>query len=184
MGPSVQAPNEPTPSSPLDPSIVVRLHAEHAAELRRFVLGVVRDTALADDVVQATFAKLVQVGGSARDETLKGWLFRVAYHEALTARRRNESRDRAHRRISTWINAASQCPEDPILRAESIEAVRTALERLSDEQRRVVRARIEGDKTFAQIAAEFGIPLGTVLTRMRRALQTLRNVLTTDEPES
>ena len=67
---------------------VASLFAEVADELRRFVLGVVRDPELADDVMQATFVKAVEHGHEARAETARGWLFRVAFHEALAARRR------------------------------------------------------------------------------------------------
>ena len=55
--------------------------------------------------------------------------------------------------------------------------VRKALGGLPEEQRRVVLARVYDDKTFAEIAGEFGLPLGTVLTRMRRALEKLRRTM-------
>ena len=41
----------------------------------------------------------------------------------------------------------------------------------------MVWARMYEDKTFAQIAGEQGVPLGTVLTRMRLALEKLRGLL-------
>ena len=70
------------------PDPVASLYAALAPELRRFVLGVVRDPELADDVMQATFVKAIEQGHEARAETARGWLFRVAFHEALAARRR------------------------------------------------------------------------------------------------
>lgn len=45
------------------------------------------------------------------------------------------------------------------------------------EQQQVVEARIQRGQTFAAIAAELGLPLGTVLTRMRLALAKLRRSL-------
>ena len=41
----------------------------------------------------------------------------------------------------------------------------------------MVRARVFEEKTFAEIAGESGLPLGTVLTRMRRALEKMRRTL-------
>ena len=41
----------------------------------------------------------------------------------------------------------------------------------------MVLARVYEEKTFAQIAGESGLPLGTVLTRMRRALEKLRRTM-------
>src|SRR3954467_2476191 len=65
------------------PPAVASLFAEVSGELRRFVLGVVRDPELAEDVMQSTFVKALEHGHEARVETYRGWLFRVAFHEAL-----------------------------------------------------------------------------------------------------
>jgi RNA polymerase sigma factor (sigma-70 family) len=149
-----------------------------ASELRRFVLGVARDPDLADDVMQATFLKALERGHEARLETARGWLFRVAFHEALATRRRTSARDRGLRRLAGFRPTADPgTPEAPLIRGEAAELVREALARLPEEQRRIVLARVRDDKTFAEIAAEDGLPLGTVLTRMRRALERMRKTL-------
>src|SRR5947209_8498522 len=70
---------------------VVACYEEHGGELARFVLGVVRDADLAGDVMQATLSKALELGHTARSETLKGWLFRVAFHEAMAVRRRSRT---------------------------------------------------------------------------------------------
>jgi RNA polymerase sigma-70 factor (ECF subfamily) len=161
---------------------VVSLYETHGEELRRFVLGVVRDPDLTGDVMQATFSKALELGHTARPETLKGWLFRVAFHEALASRRRRLSGDRARRRLADLGRAGAQAdhPDDGLIRGEIIDAVRRALGTLPGPQRRVVLARVYDDKTFAQIARESGLPLGTVLTRMRLALNKLRDALRAD----
>jgi RNA polymerase sigma factor (sigma-70 family) len=171
------APTAPSCDKPLDASQVAALYVEHASELRRFVLGVLRDPDLAGDVLQATFAKAIEQGHTARAETRKGWLFRVALHEALAHRRRESTRDQARRRLASLWSRTGERPEESLIRGETVEAVRRALERLPAEQRQVVRARIDDDKTFAEIASELNVPLGTVLTRMRLALEKLRRGL-------
>jgi len=163
-------------------SRVASLYETHGAELRRFVLGVVRDPDLAGDVMQATLSKALELGHTARPESLKGWIFRVAYHEALALRRRGLSADRAYRRLAGLglaghTGANCDQPVDGLIQDEKIAAVRQALGALPDPQRRVVLAHVYDDKTFAEIAGEAGLPLGTVLTRMRLALDKLRNVL-------
>jgi RNA polymerase sigma-70 factor (ECF subfamily) len=167
----------PTGPAAIEPAQVAALYAEYGVELRRFVLGVVRDPELTGDVLQATFARAAERGHTARAETIKGWLFQVAFREALTARRRRESRDQANRRLAAFGLPAAEVPEDGLIRRETVEAVRRALESLPDEQKKVVRARLYEDKTFAEIAREAGVPLGTVLTRMRLALEKLRRTL-------
>lgn len=160
-----------------DAARVVALYESHGRELRRFVLGITRDPGAADDVLQSTFAKAVELGHTARAETFKGWLFRVAFHEALEARRRREGREQGVRRLAALGSPRVEAPETELIRGETVEAVRRALEKLPEEQRRVVRARMYEDKTFAEIAEESGLPLGTVLTRMRLALEKLRRSL-------
>ena len=68
-------------------------------------------------------------------------------------------------------------PWEEAIRDEEAAAVRRALATLPFEQRQVVEARIQRGQTFAAIAAELGLPLGTVLTRMRLALAKLRHSL-------
>ena len=66
----------------LDPAVVAGLYEEYGGELRAFLTGVLRDSGLAADALQSTFVKAVERGHTAQADSLKGWLFRVAYHEA------------------------------------------------------------------------------------------------------
>jgi RNA polymerase sigma factor (sigma-70 family) len=166
----------PTPAD--GPSPIASLFADLADELRRFVLGVVRDPDLADDVMQATFLKALEHGHEARVETSRGWLFRVAFHEALASRRRASSREDGNRRLARLRPRPDDpAPDAPLIRSETVALVREALGKLPEEQRKVVLARVYEDKTFAEIAGETGLPLGTVLTRMRRGLEKMRKTL-------
>ena len=55
--------------------------------------------------------------------------------------------------------------------------VQLALETLPAEQQQIVKLRIYDELTFAAIAEQLGLPLGTVLTRMRLALKKLNQRL-------
>jgi RNA polymerase sigma-70 factor, ECF subfamily len=168
--------------SPLDPQIVAALYADHGEELRRFLQGILRDAQLASDVLQMVFVKMAQRGHETREESRKAWLFRVAYHEAMAVRRREGVGDKVLRQVAWNASAWQASPaantnssaEEPLLRLESVEAVREALDELPPEQRRVVRMRIYEEKTFAAIAKELKIPLGTALARMRAAMIKLK----------
>lgn len=161
----------------LDPAVVAALYADHAEPLRRFLLGLLREPALANDVLQATFTKAVQVGHATAAESRKAWLFQVAYREAMVVRRREAIASRVVRQAA-WSTRDDADPADlPAIRFEAVEAVRAALAQLPAKQRRVVHMRIYEDKTFATIAEELDIPLGTALARMRAALKKLRNCM-------
>lgn len=165
----------------IDSALVSALYEEHSQELRRFLFGVLRDHDLATDALQNAFSKMIEVGHTARQETLKGWLFRVAYHEALALRRRQGVDSKAMRKIASAGPAPSESPDEALCRSEAIDRVRDALEQLPAEQRQVVRMRMYQQQTFAAIAAELGLPLGTVLTRMKLAVDKLRLKLAGDE---
>jgi len=170
----------------LESSVVAALYVEHAEELRRFLLGILKDAQLTSDVLQATFVKMVERGHETKETSRKAWLFRVAYHEAMAYRRREGVGSKVLHRIAAdgpaWpAGGAAGSAEEPLLRLESVQAVREALKGLPAEQRQVVRMRIYEEKTFATIAKELKIPLGTALGRMRAALIKLRAKLT-DRP--
>ena len=159
------------------PATVAELYARYGAELQRFLLGLLRDHQLAGDVFQTTFAKLAEHGHKTREESRKGWLFRVAYNEAMLVRRRQAIDEAARRRTAWDRDSVGESAEASLVRAEMIHLVRQAIQELPAEQQQVVRMRIYEDKTFATIAAELDIPLGTALGRMRTALIKLRTKL-------
>jgi RNA polymerase sigma-70 factor (ECF subfamily) len=159
------------------PATVAELYARYGTELQRFLLGLLRDHQLAGDVFQTTFAKLAEHGHKTREESRKGWLFRVAYNEAMLVRRRQAIDEAARRRTAWDRDSVGESAEASLVRAETIHLVRQAIQQLPAEQQQVVRMRIYEDKTFATIAAELDIPLGTALGRMRTALIKLRTKL-------
>jgi RNA polymerase sigma-70 factor (ECF subfamily) len=193
----VKPADEPSASDPakaaaekLDPAVVAALYVAHGEELRRFLQGVLRDAQLAADVLQATFVKLSERGHETRAPSRKAWLFRVAFNEALAYRRREAVGEKIVRRVADesgqvgassaastgkWeSNGAAGLAGDPLVRLEAVQAIQAALDELPPEQRQVVRMRIYEEKTFAVIAKELKIPLGTALARMRSALVKLR----------
>jgi RNA polymerase sigma factor (sigma-70 family) len=158
----------------IDPAVVAALYVDHAEQLRRFLLGFLRDPSLVNDVIQATFAEAVQAGHTTCAASRKAWLFQVAHNKAAAIRRRQEIDCRTMGQV-VWSRRAIEDPADqPLIRFETVEAVRAALARLPAKQRQVVEMRIYEEKTFARIAEELGIPLGTALARMRAALGRLR----------
>lgn len=156
---------------------VRELYSVHGRDLLSFLTGVLRDPDAAQDVCQATFQRLLESGHDARQETIRGWLFKVAYHEAMAHRRQQSRREQGMQQKQALENGDQPEPDWPLIslvRAEEIARLKQLLQELPAEQQFVVRQRIHEEKTFAAIAAELQVPLGTVLTRMRLAIQKLR----------
>ncbi|MFP6770343.1 MAG: RNA polymerase sigma factor [Planctomycetaceae bacterium] len=161
----------------IDPDDIAAWYQQHAGPLRSFLLGVVRNAELAEEILQITFTRAMEAGHTAREGTQKGWLFRVAYNEAMLLGRKRQLHERSLRKIALRPLPESETPEQRAGLVESAERVRDVLEQLSPEQQAVVRKRIYEDKTFAEIAEELQVPLGTVLTRMRTSLGRLQRWL-------
>lgn len=166
----------------LDLVHLAALYVEHSLELRRFLRGVLRSEELAEEALQNAFVKAIEVGGVANPASIKGWLFRVAMNEALAVRRRQKVHQKAiERRAAEELlpkrRVERDSPAGGLIHREKIETVRRAIAQLTAEQRQVVQMRIDQNKTFATIADELKLPLGTVLSRMQAALRRLRSEL-------
>lgn len=153
------------------------LYQAYRPELERMVLGILGDRAAAADVVQTVFAKLIEIAEIERPDLVRSWLYRVAANEALLVGRQRSRWSRARRKLEAWWSPPREEPHDRLVRAETIEQVRRAIDGLPAEQREVVVRRVHEQQTFAQIADDLKVPLGTVLTRMRLAQAKLRQAL-------
>jgi len=145
-------------------------------DLTAFLLGVLKNRHLAEDAFQKLVIKAIEAAESARQETLRGWLFRIALNEARQIQRERQ-RDTVHygRLAEQWpSNNTGLVAESGLLNDDMIQAVQKSLKKLPVEQQNVIRRRIYYGQTFAEIAKEMNLPLGTVLTWMRRGLLKLK----------
>ena len=157
------------------------LYAECSSELLSFLRGVLRDQDLASEARQLAYVKLIEQGYSARQETLKGWLFKVALNEARGIRRRSQREQELLKRPAWRIEKNPSNPEESLIHQEKIEELRELIKQLPEEQKEIIDLRLREELTFAKIADKLNIPLGTVLTRMRTAMKTLTTQM--NDPE-
>ncbi len=154
------------------------LIAEMRPSLVRLAWAVCRDWAAADDAVQEALRVLAERGGEVPVGHRRGWLVRAVQLQAQNQRRKvRRSRAESDAWLTEWIAGSDRQPVDSLVREEEVQAVREALERLPPDQLRVVQMRVREGKTFARIAQELRVPLGTVLSRMRLAMERLKRDL-------
>ncbi len=148
-------------------------------------LRIVRDTHLAQDMVQEVFLRLWRKPGSYVPQRgrFSTWLTSVARNRAVDEIR---SRNRRYRHeTASPEQQERELPDadenDPALTAELADQRRlilTALGGLPAEQRQVIELAYFRGLTQQEIAARLGQPLGTVKTRIRLGMQKLRAALT------
>lgn len=155
-------------------------------DLKTFLAGVLHDRHLAEDAFQKTVVRAIETDRAGRQDTLRGWLFQVALNEARQIRREIR-REAGQRQKLVDLNVGLQgeqhsgrvsdlkwMVEAVLLSDDLAVAVRRSLAKLPTDQQEVVRRRIYEGQGFAEIAADMKLPLGTVLTWMRRALMRLK----------
>jgi RNA polymerase sigma-70 factor (ECF subfamily) len=137
--------------------------------------------AMAEEVVQEAFLSLWRSG--ARYDRARGsvrtWVLSAVHNRAIDAFRR-ESRTDDHRVGDQGL--AERVPDEALTEVEAerrddARRVRTALESLPADQRRVIELAYFGGFTHLQIADMLELPAGTVKGRMRLGLAKLRTVL-------
>lgn len=166
----------------LSPEVVADWHDRHGAELAAFLCGVLKDRSQADDALQSTFQRAIESGVVVAEGKIRAWLFQVAYREAMQLRRNQARQEKAftewsRRQNSGGSSTAAGDGLDAIVRKEEKALVANVIGQLPPEQRQILEQRLTDETTFAEIAGRLNIPLGTVLTRMRLALQRIRNTL-------
>lgn len=141
-----------------------------------FVLGNQED---AQDTAQDAFLKCWRTLEEVPEiRNMRAWIFRVALNAAKDLQR-NAWRRRARNLgdAPPPEPASGPSPTDQAEERETLERVREALKGLRPEEQAVFLLRQNGDLTFEEIADIRRLPVGTVKTQMRAALQKLRGVL-------
>lgn len=164
------------------------LYDELAPRVYGLARSILRDARDAEEVVSDTFVQAWRNAGSfdpARG-SLGAWLISIARSRALdrrrTDRRRERIGDREERRIASFTTSedAENPSEAAVSRATVSGTVRPALADLPAEQRRAIELAYLGGLTHREIAETLEVPLGTVKTRIRSGMQTLRDRLVRD----
>ena len=156
------------------------LMVRYEALLFQFLLGILRHHHQAEDALQETWCRALERLDDVDPDHFRGWLFTVAYHQALLAKRRQKNKTAA-----TALPVAVDDRRDlladpgpgPLLqaeRSEEIQRLRELLDRLPAGQREVIKQRVYEGKRFREIAADLDCPLNTALARMHEGLKRLR----------
>ncbi len=148
------------------------LYARFADRLYRLLLKLTRRPDDAFDCVQNTFLRAFErIGQFDGRAALSTWLYRIAVNEALLLGRRSAA-GRAAQDRAAWQRAGNGQPT-PGLRLD----VAHALGRLSPEDQMVLLLRYDQNLDYRTIGEVLGIPGGTVASRLNRARERLRELL-------
>lgn len=156
-------------------------YAAHGGELFRLALRSLGDRGLAEEVVQETFVRAWQsrekfdAGRGSR----RTWLFAITRNLVIDAVRKRAARPSGP--LADDPGDGEQDPanaaEDPTERALTEMQMSEALERLSEDHRQVILEVYYRGRPYREVAAELGVPAGTLRSRTYYALKALRLAL-------
>jgi RNA polymerase sigma-70 factor (ECF subfamily) len=164
-----------------DPQALAELYDRYGRLAYSLVLRVVRDQAIAEDLVQETFLRVWNRVHSIDSErgAIGPWLLAIARNRAIDYLRSSAGRDR---NAAVGLDETDHAPsyhemEAGILVSDQVRRVKAAMEKLAPNHRTVMELAYFEGLSQPEMSAKMGQPLGTIKTWVRTALQTLRDEL-------
>ncbi len=156
----------------------------HKVKLFNYILSMVKDSDLADDIFQETFVKAIMTIKQGRYNDLgkfSAWICRIARNLVIDSFRQDKteasvSTDDANYDILNRRELSEGTVEDTLIDLQIEDDVRRLIEELPDVQREVLKMRYYKDLSFKEIAELTGVSINTALGRMRYAILNLRRM--------
>ena len=153
------------------------LFARHQVRVYRFVLRLVRDQSVAEELVGEVFLDVWrQAGRFEARSTASTWLLAIARYKALSALRRRTDQELDDDKVAT-IEDPGDSPEVAVLKKNKGDVLRQCLTALTPEHREIVDLVYYHEKSVEEVAQIVGIGENTVKTRMFYARKRLSELL-------
>ena len=168
-----------------DQSSVESLILRHKNKVYGYISMYIRDQALAEDIFQDTFLKVIQSLKSGRYQEngrFISWVMRIAHNLIIDHFRKEKqmnviSNDDYESDIFNSKKLCEANVEDVIVKRQVIKDVRRLIQMLPEDQREVVILRHYTGLSFKEIADISNVSINTALGRMRYALINMRKLM-------
>ncbi len=160
-----------------DEAALEALYDRYAGLLSSVLNRILRDTQAAEEILQDIFYQLWRTASQfdpARG-SLPGWLMVIARNRAIS-RLRHHNPAAGEELVENTVVLPFNL-EGAIAQKQLLGRVKSAMEALPEEQRAAVELAYFEGLTHSEIAERTGHPLGTVKTRLRTALETLKRAM-------
>lgn len=150
--------------------------ASELPPLRRFARALTGDSALADDLVQDCVERALSKShlyDPARP--LRAWLYAVLRNLYISGLRRN-GRSTVVKTVDDLMDGEGSVPPAQEERL-SVSSVASALDRLAQQHREVIVLVALEEMSYRDVSEILGVPIGTVMSRLSRAREHLRQIL-------
>jgi len=157
----------------------------HKNRVFTYIMLMVKNEQLAEDIFQDTFIKVIHSlkAGKYKDNgRFLSWVIRIA-HNLVIDHFRKEKQMKMLSNDDTIVDLfnnkklAEKNIEENLINEQICEDIRSLIERLPEDQKEVILLRHYGDLSFKEIADQTGVSINTALGRMRYALINLRKLI-------
>ncbi|WP_405360166.1 sigma-70 family RNA polymerase sigma factor [Roseobacter sp.] len=159
-----------------DKAAFAELFSHFAPRVKGFLIKSGADASLAEecaqDVMVALWHKAHQFDPSRA--SVATWIFTIARNRKIDILRKQRRPDPED---LTWGPEQEPDQTDVLALQQETERLGTALSKLPEAQRELIEKAYFGDLTHSEIAAQTGLPLGTIKSRIRLALERLRHTM-------
>lgn len=153
------------------------LYARHNVRVYRFIMRIVRDTSVAEDLVSQVFLDVWRTAAQFEGRSqVSTWLLSIARFKALTSLRQRRFEDIDQDDVRE-IPDEADTPEASFDRATTSEILRACVAKLSPAHREIINLVYYHEKSVEEVGAIIGIPQSTVKTRMFYARKQLADLL-------
>jgi RNA polymerase sigma-70 factor (ECF subfamily) len=161
-------------------------HALHALYERAhhvvftLVMRIVANRETAEEVTVDVFCDVWRRASHYQEQngTVLGWIMNQARSRAIDRLRFEQRKKRVQPETEATLPATVAAdPNDLIALKEQSQALRSALETLTPDERKAIETAFFSELTYAETATRLNEPLGTIKTRIRSGLQKLRKAL-------
>jgi RNA polymerase sigma-70 factor, ECF subfamily len=153
------------------------LYARHNVRVYRFILRIVRDSTMAEDLVSQVFLDVWRTARQFEGRSqVSTWLLSIARFKALTSLRQRRFEDIDQDDVREIADEADT-PEVSLERATTSEILRACIAKLSPAHREIINLVYYHEKSVEEVGEIIGIPQSTVKTRMFYARKQLAELL-------
>jgi RNA polymerase sigma-70 factor (ECF subfamily) len=158
---------------------LAEVYRRHSGAVFALSQRVLRNRALAEEVVQEVFVKLWYHPDRFDPErgSLRSYLLAHTHGRAVDLLRSEDARRKRQNREAVTASIVSPSPEQQIEELAVNEEVRRAIQKLPDSERQAIMLSYFGGRTYREVAQVLSVPEGTIKSRIRAGLQRLRLVL-------
>jgi RNA polymerase sigma-70 factor, ECF subfamily len=153
------------------------LYSRHNVRVYRFILRIVRDVGMAEDLTSQVFLDVWRTAGQFEGRSqVSTWLLSIARFKALTALRQRRHEDIDQEEVLEIVDDADT-PEDSLERSTTSAILRACIAKLSPAHREIINLVYYHEKSVEEVGEVIGIPQSTVKTRMFYARKQLADLL-------